>query len=207
MKLIGNLKQVKRTGWVRRDVPSPESVADHMYRMAMMAFCIPHDSGLDRDKCIKIALVHDMAETMVGDLTPWCNVEKAEKSRREEEATQHISSLVDTEAGKEIYELWLEYEHQKSPEAKFVKDCDKLDMLYQAYEYEEMSGKPGSLQEFFDHTKKTMPELKNEISNVWREDLEQRRQESITHQTDSEETATADVDRHKPESEGQTKDV
>ena len=48
--------------------------------------------------------------------------------------------------------LFQEYEHQKSPEAKFVKDMDKLEMLYQAYEYEEINKNPGHLQEFYDHT-------------------------------------------------------
>ena len=41
---------MKRAGWVRKNVDDPESVADHMYRMAMMALALPPDSGLDRDK-------------------------------------------------------------------------------------------------------------------------------------------------------------
>ena len=46
-----------------------------------------------------------------------------------------------------------EYEHQTSPEAIFVKDLDKFEMIFQAHEYEQLAKKPGSLQEFFDTTK------------------------------------------------------
>uniref|UniRef100_A0A0B7ACJ9 5'-deoxynucleotidase HDDC2 n=1 Tax=Arion vulgaris TaxID=1028688 RepID=A0A0B7ACJ9_9EUPU len=170
MKLIGQLKQVERTGWVRNKVKDPESVAEHMYRMAMMAFAIPSNSGLDRDKCIKIALVHDMAESMVGDLTPWCGVSKEEKNRREDEATSHIAGLLAEDAAMEVYQLWLEYENQSSPEAKFVKDLDKFEMLFQAYEYENQYSRPKELQEFFDHTRDKYT-FSTELVEGWTKEL------------------------------------
>lgn len=46
-----------------------ESIADHMYRMSIMVQLI-QDSRINKDKCIKMALVHDMAETITGDITP-----------------------------------------------------------------------------------------------------------------------------------------
>ncbi|BFZ21150.1 hypothetical protein BsWGS_24189 [Bradybaena similaris] len=171
MKLIGQLKRVKRTGWVRNKVKDPETVAEHMYRMAMMAFAIPSNLGLDRDKCIKIAIVHDMAESMVGDITPWCGVSKEEKHKREEEATSHIASLLPDDAGKEIYQLWLEYENQSSPEAKFVKDLDKFEMLFQAYEYENEYNRPKELQEFYDHTRDKHT-FSTELVKTWTKELE-----------------------------------
>ena len=69
MRLIGKLKTTKRTGWVYRDVKAPESVSDHMYRMAMFSFLLADqkdDIPLDKDRCIKLALVHDLAECIVG---------------------------------------------------------------------------------------------------------------------------------------------
>lgn len=39
-------------------------------------------------RCIKLALVHDMAECIVGDIAPSDNISKAEKHRREE-AREH----------------------------------------------------------------------------------------------------------------------
>lgn len=45
-----------------------------------------------------------------------------------------------------------EYETQRSPEARLVKEFDLLEMILQAYEYEELERTPGRLQEFFDST-------------------------------------------------------
>ncbi|XP_034018138.1 HD domain-containing protein 2 [Thalassophryne amazonica] len=149
MKLIGQLKRIPRTGWVYRQVKRPESVADHMYRMALMALTVP-DPTVDRDRCIKLALVHDMAECIVGDIAPSDNISKEEKHRREEEAMRHLTGLLSEGLKQEIYGLWQEYEDQNSAEAKLVKQLDLLEMILQAHEYEQLEGTPGRLQEFFD---------------------------------------------------------
>ncbi|XP_030576945.1 5'-deoxynucleotidase HDDC2 [Archocentrus centrarchus] len=151
MKLVGQLKRVPRTGWVYRSVKQPESVSDHMYRMAIMSLTIT-DPTVDRDRCIKLALIHDMAECIVGDITPSDNISKAEKHRREEEAMKHLTSLLPQGLKQEIYALWEEYENQSSAEARLVKQFDQLEMILQAHEYEELEGTPGRLQEFFDST-------------------------------------------------------
>lgn len=151
MKLIGQLKRVPRTGWVYRNVKKPESVSDHMYRMAMMSLTIT-DPTVDRDRCIKLALVHDMAECIVGDIAPSDNISKAEKHRREEQAMKQLTSLLPEALRQEVYALWDEYETQSSAEARLVKQFDQLEMILQAHEYEELEGTPGRLQEFFDST-------------------------------------------------------
>uniref|UniRef100_A0A8C4QVJ6 HD domain containing 2 n=1 Tax=Eptatretus burgeri TaxID=7764 RepID=A0A8C4QVJ6_EPTBU len=76
-------KRTERAGWVHRGIRSPESVSDHMYRMAIMAF-LPQDPVLCKERCMKMALVHDMAEALVGDITPADNIPAHEKHRREE---------------------------------------------------------------------------------------------------------------------------
>ncbi|XP_059369461.1 HD domain-containing protein 2 [Carassius carassius] len=151
MKLVGQLKRVPRTGWVYRNIKQPESVSDHMYRMSMMALTI-QDITVNKERCMKLALVHDLAECIVGDIAPADNVSKAEKHRREKDAMVHITGLLDDGLRKEIYSLWEEYETQSSPEAKLVKELDQLEMIIQAHEYEELEGKPGRLQEFFTST-------------------------------------------------------
>lgn len=59
-----------------------ESIADHMYRMSIMAQII-EDSKIDKSKCIKMALVHDMAEAITGDITPDDGISAEEKNRLE----------------------------------------------------------------------------------------------------------------------------
>ncbi|ELU08978.1 hypothetical protein CAPTEDRAFT_182533 [Capitella teleta] len=172
MKLIGQLKRTQRTGWVLRGVPRPESVADHMYRMAALAFLAKTDASLCHDKCIKLCLVHDMAECIVGDLTPADDVPKEEKHEREKNAMMHIRDLVGMETGEELFTLWQEYENQETSEAKYVKDLDKFDMILQAHEYEEMENCPGKLQEFFDSTQ---GKFQHPTVQGWVQELENQR--------------------------------
>ncbi|KAL0901384.1 hypothetical protein ABMA27_006658 [Loxostege sticticalis] len=154
LELVGRLKHVKRTGWVICDIDECESIAGHMYRMGMMTFLLTEGndpSKLDRFRCLQIALVHDLAECIVGDITPHCGISPEEKHRQEDEAMQKIAELTGF-AGDRMYELYKEYENQSSPEAKFAKDLDRYDMILQAFEYEKRENAPKRLQEFFSAT-------------------------------------------------------
>lgn len=109
---------------------------------------LTNDSKLDTGRCVKLALVHDMAEAIVGDITPNdASVTKAEKHRRELETMVYLTgpSLLggfNKTAATEIMNLWQEYENISSPEARFVKDVDKLELILQTIEYEkEFRGK------------------------------------------------------------------
>lgn len=147
LRLVGRLKQTKRTGWVRAGVREPESVADHMYRMALVAFVL--SDGCDA-RLIKMALAHDLAEAVVGDITPHCGVSKEEKARRERDAMLHVRHdlLGDSRAGRELFELWSEYEAGASATAKLLKDIDKFEMILQADEYEQQQAGI-DLEEFY----------------------------------------------------------
>ena len=71
-RLVGKLKTTPRTGWVNNEVISPESIADHMYRMSMLAMLIT-DPVIDKNRLIKICLVHDLGESIVGRLCNFSN--------------------------------------------------------------------------------------------------------------------------------------
>lgn len=152
LHLLGELKHLKRTGWILKRVPDAmqESVADHMYRMAVSAMLLEQQQQsdqhtnalppLDVNKCIRMALIHDMAEAIVGDLTPSCGVEADEKRRRETSAMRQMCALitrsesaVDDDA---FYRLHDEYQRHESREARTTKDLDMLDMLLQAFSLE-----------------------------------------------------------------------
>ncbi|XP_029041347.1 5'-deoxynucleotidase HDDC2 isoform X1 [Osmia bicornis bicornis] len=148
MELLGRLKHMKRTGWVIRNIPEPETIAGHMYRMAMLSFLVDNKENLDKVKIMQMALIHDLAECIVGDITPHCGVPPEEKHRREDEAMEDICKLLG-DKGPMILEMFREYEKQESPEARYVKDLDRLDLIMQAYEYEKRDNVPGELEEFF----------------------------------------------------------
>lgn len=144
LEIISELKKCERTGWVQRSIPKPESVADHMYRMSIICL-LNANAELNSQKCALIALCHDMAEALVGDITPFdptCG--KEEKHRRELAAMEFVKSLVskvNPAAGQMLYDLWCEYEYQSTDEARFVKDVDKFELLLQTSEYLRMHPK------------------------------------------------------------------
>ncbi|XP_042989806.1 5'-deoxynucleotidase HDDC2 isoform X1 [Carya illinoinensis] len=171
LSLCHCLKTTKRTGWVRKEIKDPESIADHMYRMGLMALIASDIPGVDRNKCIKMAIVHDIAEAIVGDITPSDGISKAEKSQREREALDHMCKLLGGGSrAQEIGELWSEYEENSSPEAKVVKDLDKVEMILQALEYENEQGK--DLEEFFQSTS---GKFQTEMGKAWALEITSRR--------------------------------
>ena len=175
---VGKLKTTLRTGWVDHKVPQPESVADHMYRMTMLCWCIT-DSTIDRDRLMKICLVHDLAEATVGDITPpeISGVSKEEKKELELQALKKIVNDLDNdEVGNEIMELWNEYEDGETATAKVAKQLDKYEMIVQADEYEKANiDERKRLDSFFASTEGyfTHPEI-TEWDRLLRESRKQR---------------------------------
>jgi putative hydrolases of HD superfamily len=126
-----------------------------MYRMSIMTMMAPPSlsSKLNIPHCTKMALVHDMAEALVGDLTPVDGVPKAEKSRREAETMDYICTNLLGKVhggvnGASIRKIWQEYEDGKTPESKFVHDIDKVELVLQMLEYEKAHDASLNLSEF-----------------------------------------------------------
>ncbi|WCJ35723.1 5'-deoxynucleotidase HDDC2 [Euphorbia peplus] len=171
LTLCHRLKTTKRKGWINHGIKAPESIADHMYLMALMALIAADLPGLNRERCIKIAIVHDIAEAIVGDITPSDGVPKHEKSRLEQEALNEMCEVLGGGMrAEEIKELWEEYENNASLEANLVKDFDKVEMILQALEYETEHGKV--LDEFFIST---AGKFQTEIGKSWAAEIISRR--------------------------------
>ncbi len=143
LKHAGRLKEIERKGWKRVGIEKAECVACHSYCVAFIAMLAGDFLGLNTEKMVKMALLHDLAEAITGDITPY-EMERKEKERKEEEAMKEL--LDDFE---EYYELWKEYMEGKSEEAKIMREIDKFEMILQAYEYASVYGKE-KLREFFE---------------------------------------------------------
>lgn len=167
IEYVHRLKHLPRRGWVLRNIENSEPIAGHMYAMAMMTFLID-DPKIDRIKCMQLALVHDLAESIVGDITPEDNIPVEEKHKKEDEAMKEIVSHLGDDLGKRIYNLYKEYEAKETAEAKFVKDLDRFDLAASSAFYEKRDGTPGRLQEFFDITEGKLehPFVKNLMSDM-----------------------------------------
>ena len=132
LEVLG-LKEVDRAGWKRSGLTDVESVAAHSWGVAflVMQICPPE---LDRLKLIEMAVCHDVAEVRVGDITPHDGISPEEKVRAETEAMLSLSQGFPR--GEYMLELYREYEAGETPEARFLKLCDKLDMAFQSYVYQ-----------------------------------------------------------------------
>lgn len=137
------LKDVLRQGWVNAGVESPESVAAHSWGMAVLALKLCPE-GLNLEHVLKLCLVHDLPEVIVGDLTPQDDV--STKSADERAAMEQLAP--------EWVSLFDEYEAQTTPEAVFVKSLDKLDMALQAKVY--MNRSDLDLEQFIESARKTL---------------------------------------------------
>ncbi|MCM1324415.1 MAG: HD domain-containing protein [Acetobacter sp.] len=128
------LKHLSRTGWMRKGIETPESVAAHSWQMALMALALSGtiETRYDFIKVIKLCLCHDLAESVIGDLTPH-DSGYSRKSEREQAAINKIAEEGDFP---EAILLFEEYEENQTPEARFAHDLDKIDMYAQSLAYE-----------------------------------------------------------------------
>ena len=174
LHLTQALKTTPRTGWVNHGVDKPESIADHMYRMTLMAMISSFSNGaLDTNRCIKLALIHDLAEAKVGDITPHCGVSEEEKHKRELQTMEQMSQMLGSAmGGEEMLSLWKEYEEGSTEEAKLLKDLDKIEMILQAQEYEAEGSHEKSLDQFFTSTE---GKWRTEIGRAWAKEIVSRR--------------------------------
>lgn len=140
---------------VYRNIPQAESVADHSWRVAALCMLLQQESSIDIAKAMEMAILHDLAESIIGDIAPADNVSKDEKKRLEHDAISYISEVLSNSSGStsdcRLMQVMEEYEARQSATAKAVKDLDLFDMLIQATEYEERYSHI-NLQEFFDGT-------------------------------------------------------
>ena len=163
-KVTGGLKRIKRTGWVLKGIKEPESVADHVYRVCVMAMVLSRGRKLNKQKLLEMALIHDLGETVTSDIRfeEGKKVIASQKARDKMEHDILKWILPWTGNAKYYLSLWYEFRDQSSPEAKFLKQVEKLEMSLQALEYQEFGVKKQLLDEFFENANKYIsdPELK-----------------------------------------------
>lgn len=138
------LKALPRAGWVRKGVPSPETVASHSWGVAWLVLALAPE-GVDLGKALAYATLHDLAEVRVGDITPVDPVSPEEKTRREREAIAGLAAAVGRPG---LAAQWDAFESGTDREALLVRELDKLDMALQALAHHE-AGRAG-MREFVD---------------------------------------------------------
>jgi putative hydrolase of HD superfamily len=158
-KQVGKLKRISRKGWVSRaKVKRPESVADHSFRSAILAMCLSDLRGLDTDKIVRMALLHDVHEALIGDYD-YSDKKKIglhQVKEREGNAIKTIFSVLpETIRGKYIL-LADEYRRQETEDANLVRQIDQIEMIMQALEYEKEGYDRTKLQTFWDNVRRKL---------------------------------------------------
>lgn len=143
LEAIG-LKDLDRSGWVRRGVPGAESVAAHSWGVSWLVLALCPDD-LDTERALIYAVLHDLPEVRVGDLTPHDGVSREDKAAREAAALDGLVSSLPVR----LRDAWHAYEAQADPESRFVRQLDRLDMAIQAVAYQQQ-GRLADASEFLD---------------------------------------------------------
>eukprot|EP00828_Plagiopyla_frontata_P018981 TRINITY_DN24277_c0_g1_i1.p3 TRINITY_DN24277_c0_g1~~TRINITY_DN24277_c0_g1_i1.p3 ORF type:complete len:101 (+),score=19.84 TRINITY_DN24277_c0_g1_i1:157-459(+) len=97
-----------RDSWLRfPEIPAEqvETVSSHCFRTALFSSLLYNQKELDLNKCIIMGLIHDIAESIIGDITPYDGVSKEEKQKLEEEGFKKICESLPQELAKYYIEL------------------------------------------------------------------------------------------------------
>jgi len=140
--LATKLKYKIRAGW---DIDGwnvtserVESIAEHVYGVCILAISIDSefDLNIDIERVIKMLVLHEIGETIIGDITPFDGVSLEEKNDIEHAAWEKLlDGLVKKE---ELYNLLIEFDERKTSDAKFAYLCDKIEADIQAKVYQDM---------------------------------------------------------------------
>jgi putative hydrolase of HD superfamily len=159
LEIVNVLKRLPRTGWLLNGVTPCESVADHSLAVALLAIALAETINedwaaeglvrpLDVGQIVTIAVVHDLAEGLLTDL-PKRSTELLGKAAKHAAEARAMAAILGAVANGDKYSrLWEDYNSAASPEARLVRDADKLEMVHQALVYERAGHR--TLQEFWE---------------------------------------------------------
>jgi len=152
------LKDEERSGWVLRGVRAPESVADHSWGTALLCLLFADQAGVDRERAVAIALIHDLAEAVTGDVVARVAAADREVSEARKAAMETAAMGTLLRPGvaefESVLHLWEAYEERADDAARFVRDMNLIDMCLQAARYDATAVVPSQggyehLDEFF----------------------------------------------------------
>ena len=153
---LQRLKRLDRTGWTLRGLPNgTESVASHSFGVAITAMFLADELlergvGIDVEKVLRLALIHDWAETRVGDMPKTATEYFGSENRKQAESAAFEDIVKSLHGRLKYIALHHEYERRESLEAKLVKAADVLDLLVQVLALERAGAR--GLDEFWEVT-------------------------------------------------------
>jgi len=142
-----------RQGWIDKlSIRHPESVADHTFLMSIIGMVLSDLEGHNTEKILKMIILHDLAESIIGDITPE-QKERKEKLDLENKTMQKILSSLPENIKCQYEKIWTEFQNYESQEAKFVHEIDRLEMALQAKIYSKEINSPEKITPFIKYAK------------------------------------------------------
>ena len=148
LRAAGVLKTIRRKGWLKVGIGNPESVADHSFRMALIGAYLSQEMKLDAGKIIRMCLIHDLAESEIGDLTPEEKISEEAHRKDEDRILREIFATLPEKERKVFDQDWTELYEMRTNEAKLVWQIDKLEMGLTMKDYLREGGNKKKLAEF-----------------------------------------------------------
>lgn len=151
---LQRLKKLERTGWMLRGLPSgTESVAAHSFGVSVTAMLLADEltnSGvaIDVERVLRMSLLHDWAETRVGDMPRTATEYFGSENRKHAETAAFADIVGDNQSGRIYRGLYQDYEERNSLEARVVKAADVIDLLVQVLSLERAGAR--GLDEFWE---------------------------------------------------------
>ena len=174
---LQRLKNLDRTGWTLRGLPNgTESVAAHSFGVSVTAMLLAdkfnaNGISVDVEKVLRIALLHDWAEARVGDMPRTATLYFGSEARKQAEMAAFSDVVSEIDAAKGLYaNLYKDYEHRSSLEARLVKAADVLDLLVQVLALERAGAR--GLDEFWEVVEKPEFNLEGPAEQIVQELLD-----------------------------------
>ena len=123
---IAGLKERTRHAWMKSG--RQESVAEHSWRMALMAYFLRDEfPTVDLTRVLLMALLHDAGEVFTGDIPTFEKMD-ADRAREHELRDEWIDALPAPYAA-EVHSLFAEMDAMETEEAKIVKALDRMEAV------------------------------------------------------------------------------
>jgi putative hydrolase of HD superfamily len=168
---VVRLKSVKRAGWVlKAGISNPESVSDHTYSMCAIGMILSDMLGLDTERVMKMIIIHDLAESIIGDYMPG-EITRKKKRIDERKAMTSILYQMPVAIRSNYKGIWEEYQLNKTQVAKFVHKLDKLEMAMQATQYINEGHPNKMLFQFLDSVRISLAKFNVNQDNQGHDDI------------------------------------
>lgn len=154
----GYLKRLRRSGWLLAGLHDGESVAEHVFRTAVIGFVLASLEGANPHKVACLCLFHDIQEARVSDLNPLTK-KYFDQDRAEGMARTELCQALSTRLSHGLSSLFADYSERDTKEAVIARDADLLECILQAYEYKE-AGFPGA-DDFISGESRLQDQLKS----------------------------------------------